>query len=72
MCPERVELQELAECEHAAALAEYLTALTTIAEELGDDATPAAENLARAQEAKLRLENAQALLQFIQGARPKH
>ena len=72
MRPERIELQDLAECERAAALAEYLTALPAIAEELGDEAELEARNLARAQAAKLRLENAQVLLQFVQGAEPTH
>ena len=67
MRPEKIDLSERAQQEHAAALVEFLTALTAMAEDLGEDSEP--ENRARAQVAKLRLENAYALLQFIQGKR---
>jgi hypothetical protein len=67
----KIELQDRAQGEHVAAITEYFAALTTLVDDLTDDAELQVEDLTRAQAAKLRVENARALLQFIRGASPK-
>ncbi len=51
----------------AAALEEYLAAMTLIAEDLDEDRTPSPEQVDRAETAKTRLENARALLALTGG-----
>jgi hypothetical protein len=63
---ERIDLETRAQREHAVAHAEYIKALSGVAKTLGDSELED-ENLAHAQVAKLRLENAYALLQFVRG-----
>jgi hypothetical protein len=67
----RVDLQDRAHGEHVAAITEYFVALTTLLDDLTDDTEVRAEDLTRAQAAKLRVDNARALLQLIRGASPK-
>jgi len=71
MQAERIDLETLAQREHAVAYAEYIKGLSAVAKTLGDKELEA-ENLERAQAAKLRLENAYALLQFVRRTEPTH
>jgi len=58
------KLRDLARREHAAALEDYCSTLESIEHALDDCVPPTAEQLERAQTAKLRLENARTLLQL--------
>jgi hypothetical protein len=64
---ERIDLETLAQREHAIAHAEYIKELSAVARTLGNGDLEG-DDLARAQSAKLRLENAYALLQFARSA----
>lgn len=62
------KLRELVAREHAEALEAYCAALRNIADALDRNVEPSATQLERAQEAKLRLENARTLLQLSAAA----
>jgi hypothetical protein len=77
LIPDAKTLLALSPADLAGYMLEYLLSMPpddrqTLLDDLADDAELRVEDLTRAQAAKLRVENARALLQFIRGAPPKH
>jgi hypothetical protein len=63
------KLREIAIREHTEAVQEYCATLASIANALDLDLEPSPKQLERAQEAKLRLDNARTFLQLSAGVR---